>query len=64
MANFAIDGALITGTAKFGSSSFSANGTVAATFTATSAPTGAATAIQGWLKLYDATGNAKYVPHW
>ena len=40
-----------------------ANGTVAALFTATSAPTGAQTAIQGWIRV-DVAGTPRYVPFW
>jgi hypothetical protein len=52
-----------TGTIKFGSTGpVTANGTVAATFTATSAPTGASTSIQRWLNFIDSTGRVGYIP--
>lgn len=52
-----------TGTIKFGSTGpMVANGTVAATFTTTSAPTGASTAIQRWLTFIDSTGRAGFIP--
>lgn len=40
-----------------------ANGTVACTFTASAGPTGAATAIQGWLAI-KVGGTARYIPYW
>lgn len=52
-----------TGTIKFGSTGpIVANGGVAATFTASSAPTGASTAIQRWLTFIDSTGRAGFIP--
>lgn len=40
-----------------------ANGSVACLFTAASGPTGAQTAIQGWLKL-NCNGTLRYIPMW
>jgi hypothetical protein len=52
-----------TGTIKFGTTGpVVANGTVAATFTATSAPTGASTSIQRWVTFIDSTGRAGFIP--
>lgn len=52
-----------TGLVQFGNtSSVLANGTVAATFSVTSAPTGASTSIQRWLTFLDSTGRQGYIP--
>jgi len=52
-----------TGTIRFANTGpIAANGTVAATFTATSAPTGASTSIQRWFVFVDSTGRNGYIP--
>lgn len=40
-----------------------ANGTVACVLTASSGPTGAQTAVQGWLRI-NISGTYRYVPYW
>ena len=58
-------GGIGTGTLQIANSgAFSANGTVAATFTVTSAPSGARTAIQKWLTVADQSGTIFFNPLW
>ncbi len=46
-----------------GFSGETANGTVATTITSLG-PTGTATTIQGWIKIIDSGGTARYIPYW
>jgi hypothetical protein len=48
-----------TGTHK----ALASNGAVASVFTANAGPTGAATAIQGWMKI-NVSGTLRYIPYW
>lgn len=52
-----------TGQLRMGvASMFAANGTVAATLTTTTAPTGARTSIQKWLAIQDQSGTTFFIP--
>ncbi len=46
-----------------GFSGQTANGTVATTITSLG-PTGTQTTIQGWIKIIDSAGTARYIPYW
>ena len=48
---------------NIGFSGETANGTVATTITSLG-PTGTATTIQGWIKIIDSGGTARYIPYW
>jgi len=48
---------------NIGFSGETANGTVATTITSLG-PTGTATTIQGWVKIIDSGGTARYIPYW
>lgn len=58
-----IGGATVLGSTVRLNGASVANGSVASVFTPVSGPTGAATAIQGWLKI-NVSGTDHYIPYW